>query len=215
MPAFLFAKINSQIGSPKARNVDSKSAENKMLVFIEKLIFAFIDVLSFIRFLSISLDSELIDGIMVTANDPINVAGIIKIGKVIPIMMPNSERASVFEKPKVCKRIGIIIAIIDDINDEIVRTAVIGELVFNKFLNSFLGFAMLPPDLKYINITINDDMTQARVRDKAVLFVEEMFINEVLNKMNNKIILIICSRNSVMLIAKNFCSPQSAPLRTS
>ena len=42
----------------------------------------------------------------------------------------------------------MIIAIIDDKSDDTVRTAVIGELVFNKFLNSGFGFAIFPPDLK-------------------------------------------------------------------
>ena len=41
-----------------------------------------------------------------------------------------------------------MIAIIDDITEETVRIAVIGELVFNKFLNSYFGFARLPPVLK-------------------------------------------------------------------
>lgn len=41
-----------------------------------------------------------------------------------------------------------MIAIIEETIEETVRTAVIGELVFNKFLNSCLGFERFPPDLK-------------------------------------------------------------------
>lgn len=95
-----------------------------------------------------SLDCSLIDGIIVTASELISVDGIIRIGKVIPMIIPNSDNASVCENPKVCKRIGMIIAMIDETTDDTVRTAVIGELVFSKFLNSYFGFARFPPDLK-------------------------------------------------------------------
>ena len=44
--------------------------------------------------LSISFDCSLIDGIIVTASELINVDGIIIKGKVIPIIIPNSDRAS-------------------------------------------------------------------------------------------------------------------------
>ena len=73
--------------------------ENTTVVFIEKLIFDFRMVLSFKLWLSISLDCSLIDGIIVTASELINVDGIIIKGKVIPIIMPNSDNASVCEKP--------------------------------------------------------------------------------------------------------------------
>ena len=39
LPAFALENINSQIGSPSARNVDNKMLENRRLVFIEKFIF--------------------------------------------------------------------------------------------------------------------------------------------------------------------------------
>lgn len=41
-----------------------------------------------------------------------------------------------------------MIAIIEDTIEDTVRTAVIGELSFNKFLNSYFGFAKFPLDLK-------------------------------------------------------------------
>ena len=215
VPAFVLLKINSQIGSPKARKVDSNKDENKRLDFIEKLIFDFITFVFSNVFLSILFDCSLIEGIIVTASDPMRVEGIINIGNVIPIIIPNSDRASIFENPKDCKRIGIIIAMIDDMRDETVRIAVIGELVFNKFLNSGLGLARFPPVLKYIIITMIDEITQAALSDSAVLFVAERFIMLVLNNIIKNIILITCSMNSVMLIVKNFCCPQSAPLSTS
>ena len=59
------------------------------------------------------------------------------------------------------------------------------------------------------------EIVQARLRDNAVLFVGEMLMIVVLNKMNNNTILKTCSINSVMLIEKNFCRPQSAPRKTS
>ena len=56
---------------------------------------------------------------------------------------------------------------------------------------------------------------QAIESDSAVLFVGEILINEVLNKIIITISLISCSNNSLKLIAKNCCWPQSAPLKTS
>ena len=64
-------------------------------------------------------------------------------------------------------------------------------------------------------ITIIDDITHAMLNERAVLFVGDILINEVLNNKHKKIILMTCSINSVILIAKNFCSPQSAPRKTS
>ena len=148
VPAFMLPKTISQIGSPKAKKVDKSNDENNMLDFSEKLILDLIIVLSFNLLLSISLDCSLIDGIIVTASEPMSVDGIISNGKVIPIIIPNSERASVFDKPNVCSLNGMITAIIEDIREETVRIAVIGELVFSKLLNSFLGLASVPPDLK-------------------------------------------------------------------
>lgn len=104
---------------------------------------------------------------------------------------------------------------IDEISDETVRTAVIGELVFSKFLNSYFGFARLPPDLKYMKITIMDETMQARLSDNAVLFVAEIFKKVVLKNNIKRIILATCSMNSVMLMVKNFCCPHKAPLSTS
>ena len=97
-----------------------------------------------------------------------------------------------------------MIAIIDETIDETVLTAVIGELVFNKFLNSYRGFDRFPPVLKYMIVTIIAEIVQARLRDNAVLFVSEMFKKVVLNKINNNIILNTCSINSVILMIKNF-----------
>lgn len=97
MPAFSFPKINLQIGTPSEINVDSRIEENNRLDFIEKLIFDFIIDLFLIFPLSMLFDCSLIEGIIVTASEPINVAGIIKRGNVIPIIIPNSESASVDE----------------------------------------------------------------------------------------------------------------------
>ena len=109
----------------------------------------------------------------------------------------------------------MMIAIIEETTDETVRTAVMGELVFNRFLNSYFGFARFPPDLKYIMMTIIEEITHARLNEIAVLFVAEIFINVVLNKTTRRIILATCSINSVMLIVKNFCCPHRAPRKTS
>lgn len=95
VPAFAFLNKNWQIGSPRAKKLDSKTAENIMLVFNEKLIFDFMIVLSLSVPLSMSFDCSLIDGTMVTANELISVAGIMSIGNVMPMIIPNSDRASV------------------------------------------------------------------------------------------------------------------------
>lgn len=99
VPAFELLNKNSQIGCPNAIKLDNKIDEKIMLVFSEKLIFERITDLSLMVFLSMSFDCSLIDGIMVTASELISVAGIIKIGKVIPIIIPNSDRASVWVNP--------------------------------------------------------------------------------------------------------------------
>lgn len=95
MPAFSLLKTNLHIGTPSAINVEISIDENKMLVFIEKFIFDFkIDL--FFRFpLSMLLDCSLIDGTIVTARELISVPGIIRSGNVIPIIIPNSDNASV------------------------------------------------------------------------------------------------------------------------
>ena len=64
-------------------------------------------------------------------------------------------------------------------------------------------------------MTISDEIMHARLKDSAVLFVAEIVMNEVLKRITKNIIRITCSKNSVMLIAKNFFSPQSAPRSTS
>ena len=99
LPAFVFLKINSHIGSPNARKVEIKREENNRLVFIEKLIFDFIILVSLSLFLSISFDCSLMDGIIVTASELISVDGIIKIGNVMPMIIPNSDSASSSVKP--------------------------------------------------------------------------------------------------------------------
>ena len=65
----------------------------------------------------------------------------------MPIIIPNSDSASVCEKPKDCKLIGIIIDMSIPTADDIVLTAVIGLLVFNRFLNSYFGCEKYPPFL--------------------------------------------------------------------
>ena len=95
MPAFSFPKINLQIGTPSAMNVEISIDENKILDFIEKFILDFRTDLFFRFPLSMLFDCSLIDGIIVTASEPIRVAGIINNGKVIPIIIPNSDNASV------------------------------------------------------------------------------------------------------------------------
>ena len=62
---------------------------------------------------------------------------------------------------------------------------------------------MFPPVLKYIAITIIEEITQARLSDSAVLFVGEILIIVVLNNKKSIKILVICSMNSVILMAKN------------
>ena len=109
----------------------------------------------------------------------------------------------------------MIIAMIDETIDEMVRTAVIGVLSFANVLNCCFGLDRFPPDLKYMIITTIDDIIHANVRDNAVLFVGEMPIIVVLNNKNNIKILEICSINSVMLIEKKCFCPQRAPLNTS
>ena len=61
---------------------------------------------------------------------------------------------------------------------------------------------MFPPVLKYIAITIIEEIMQARLRDSAVLFVGEILIIVVLNNKKSIKILVICSMNSVILMAK-------------
>ena len=56
---------------------------------------------------------------------------------------------------------------------------------------------------------------QARLNESAVLLIRDMFENPNSNNKTNITILIICSINSVKLIAKNCSCPQSAPLKTS
>ena len=111
--------------------------------------------------------------------------------------------------------IGIIIAMIEDTTEETVLTAVIGELVFRSFLNSYFGLASFPPNLKYMIVTIIDETMQAMLSDKAVLFVSDISRKVVSKSKTIAIILTTCSINSVKLMIKNFCSPQSAPRSTS
>lgn len=174
-PAFAFLYKNKQIGVPNAKKLERNMLEKIIVVLIEKLIFDLKTFMSFGETLSISFDCSLIDGIIVTAKALIRVVGIIIIGKVMPIIIPNSDRASVAVYPKACNLIGMITAMIDETTDETVRTAVIGELVFSNFLNSCFGFDKPPPVLLYIKITIIEDITHAALRESAVLFVGEIF----------------------------------------
>ena len=86
-----------QIGIPKAANVEIKIEEKTTVVFKEKFIFDFNIDVSLSSLLSMSFDCSLIDGMIVTAKELISVDGIMISGNVIPIMIPNSERASVDE----------------------------------------------------------------------------------------------------------------------
>ena len=109
------------------------------MIFIAKLIFDFrVDVS--LRFpLSISFDCSLIEGMSVTASEPISVDGIMINGNVMPMMIPNSERASFEEYPNFISRSGMIIAMIDETIEDAVLTAVIGVLVFIRDLNCGFG----------------------------------------------------------------------------
>lgn len=111
--------------------------------------------------------------------------------------------------------IGIKIEMIEETTDETVFTAVIGELDFKSGLNCGLGFERVPPFLKYKIVIWMAEIVQAIESESAVLFVGEILISDVLNKTNITTNLINCSRNSLKLIAKNCCCPQSAPLKTS
>lgn len=55
-----------------------------------------------------------------------------------------------------------------------------------------------------MKITIIEEITHARLSDKAVLLVGEMLINEVLKRITKNMMRMTCSRNSVTLIEKNF-----------
>ena len=109
----------------------------------------------------------------------------------------------------------MIIAIIDVTIEETVLTAVIGELVFRRLRNSFFGLARDPPFLKYMIETMIDEITQAKLKDSAVLFVRDILKKVDLNKIIKMIILVTCSINSVKLIVKKLCIPQRAPRKTS
>ena len=86
-----------QIGIPSAANVEIKIEEKTTVVRSAKFIFDFSIDLSLSSLLSMSFDCSLIDGIIVTAKEPISVDGIMISGNVIPMMIPNSESASVDE----------------------------------------------------------------------------------------------------------------------
>jgi len=95
VPAFSLLKINLQIGSPRATKLEIKSDENIKLDFNEKLTFAFKLVLSLSVPSSMLFDNLLIEGIIVTASELISVVGIINKGNVMPMIIPNSDKASV------------------------------------------------------------------------------------------------------------------------
>lgn len=86
-----------QRGTPIAINVEINKPEKTMLVLIENEIFDFKLFVFFSSPLSILFDCSLIDGMIVTASEPINVDGTIMSGNVIPIIIPNSDNASVDE----------------------------------------------------------------------------------------------------------------------
>ena len=215
IPALELLYMKSHSGLPRAMNVESKMDENTIASLMAKLIFDLIKVLSVSLPLSILFDCSLIDGMMVVANEPMRVEGIITRGKVIPIIIPYSDRASVDEYPYVMSLIGIKTEIMEETIEDTVFAAVIGELDFNSALSCVFGLESVPPFLKYSTAICIVEIMHAIESDRAVLFVAEILINEVLNKIIITISLITCSKNSLKLIAKNCCCPQSAPLKTS
>ena len=94
VPASVLLKIKSHIGSPIDKYNGNRIVENKIVSLTDKFILFFKMVLFFSSPLSISFDCSLIDGMIVTASELMRVEGIIISGKVIPIIIPNSESAS-------------------------------------------------------------------------------------------------------------------------
>ena len=121
---------------PSARNVDSNTVEKTTVIFKAKLIFDLISSLFFSDSFFMLIECSLMLGISVTASEPMSVDGIMIKGNVMPIIIPNSERASVEEYPNVMSLIGMMIEIKEETTDETVFAAVIGELDFSICLNS-------------------------------------------------------------------------------
>ena len=88
-----------QIGIPSAINTGIKIVENTTVVRSEKLILLRSAVVFFKFPLSMLFDCSLIEGMIVTASELMSVDGIIRSGKVMPIIIPNSESASALVKP--------------------------------------------------------------------------------------------------------------------
>ena len=88
---------NLHIGVPRAKNTGIKIDEKMSDILIENIIFDLSEPISFIVSLSISFDCSLIDGTIVTASELMSVEGIIMIGNVIPMIIPNSDKASELE----------------------------------------------------------------------------------------------------------------------
>ena len=80
-------------------NVEINKDAKTIVVFIAKLILCFRTDVFLSSPLSMLFDSLLIEGIMVTARELINVAGIMTSGNVMPMIIPNSDKASVDEYP--------------------------------------------------------------------------------------------------------------------
>jgi hypothetical protein len=94
-PALELLNKNEQIGMPSAMNVGIRILENIIDDLMENMILFFNAVISVTPSLSMSFDCSLIVGTIVTARELISVDGIMIIGNVMPMIIPNSDRASV------------------------------------------------------------------------------------------------------------------------
>ena len=93
----MFPNKNLHIGVPRDKKIGINIDEKIRDILIENMIFDLREFISFIVSLSISFDCSLIDGTIVTASELISVEGIIIIGNVMPMIIPNSDSASELE----------------------------------------------------------------------------------------------------------------------
>ena len=97
IPALVLLNRNLQIGFPIAINTGMRMLEKIIDDLIENITLFLREVKSSTPSLSMSFDCSLIVGTIVTASELISVDGIMMIGNVMPIIIPNSESASVEE----------------------------------------------------------------------------------------------------------------------
>ena len=97
IPALVLLNRNLQIGIPIAIKTGMSMLENIIDDLIENITLFLREVKSSTPSLSMSFDCSLIVGTIVTARELISVDGIMMIGNVMPIMIPNSDNASVDE----------------------------------------------------------------------------------------------------------------------